>query len=181
MFRKTIALATIAAAALATPAGATNFVAQSGAPEECSEYAANDASGIDALRSCSDALDANLNQHDRAGTLVNRGVIYLQRGDVDHAMSDFEEANRLDSSIAEIHVNRGAAQLRQGQYEAAVASITQGLSINPNLGARAYYARAIAYEQLGLARQAYADYQRATNLAPEWQTPRAELARFAVR
>jgi len=47
--------------------------------------------------------------------------------------------------------------------------------------ALAYYARGVANELNGDLTAAYYDIQRASQIAPEWELPSRDLARFIVR
>lgn len=46
--------------------------------------------------------------------------------------------------------------------------------------AQSYFGQGIAHEELGHQREAYFDYFRASELAPEWTDPKQELERFTV-
>jgi tetratricopeptide (TPR) repeat protein len=133
-----------------------------------------------ALDQCTEALTEALSDRDRAGTHVNRGIIYMNRRAYGRALVDFDNAIAIYPELAEGHINRGAALLAQEDYAGAIAAINRGLELGPEEPARAYYNRAVAHELLGEVRAAYYDYRRAAELAPEWDAPRAELTRFRV-
>jgi tetratricopeptide (TPR) repeat protein len=133
-----------------------------------------------ALDQCNNALTEVLSNHDRAGTLVNRGIVYMNRRAYELALSDFDAAIALEPALAEGHINRGAALLAQNNFAGAIEAINRGLELNPEEPARAYYNRGVAHEELGDVRAAYRDYRRAAELAPAWDRPRAELTRFRV-
>jgi tetratricopeptide (TPR) repeat protein len=148
----------------------------------CYERVADGALNARALDVCNTALEEEpLTARDRAATLVNRGIIYLRRGYHDHAMADFDAAIRIRPALAEGYINRGAAFLQQENYRAAIDAFSEGINRTPEDPARAYYARAIAYEEVGDISAAYADYNRAAELSPDWSAPRSELTRFQVR
>jgi tetratricopeptide (TPR) repeat protein len=77
-------------------------------------------------------------------------------------------------------VNLGDAYLRLERWSDAEAAFTQGIALEPAAPHRAYFGRAIAREEAGDLEGAYADYSKAAELAPEWDLPRRELARFTV-
>jgi tetratricopeptide (TPR) repeat protein len=133
------------------------------------------------IRRCDDALlHDNLSQYEVVATHVNRGILKLRRGQIDAAIADFDEAIRRDPEQAEAYLNKGTALLRRENPTEALQLYTVALERDTTRPAIAHYGRAIANEQLGNVREAYADYQRASQLAPEWSDPRAELQRFRV-
>ena len=105
----------------------------------------------------------------------------MRRGDDARALADFDAAVRLTPDFGEAHLMRGTALVELGRYPEAIEALTRALAINPERPERAHFYRAAAYEETGNASAAYADYQRAAELAPDWRSPRTELARFQVR
>ena len=176
----TFAIATLALTAVAGSASAYVMVAAGRLSSQCSENARHGLSTLRALDECDGALYELLSNHNRAATYVNRGIILMGRGQTALALEDFDRAIALEPDLAEGHINRGAALLARNDLRGAIASIDQGLRYNPEQPARAYYNRAVANEDLGNIRAAYDDYRRAAELAPTWDAPRAELARFRV-
>lgn len=177
-----LALATLlSAAALAGSANAYVLVAAGRLATACYENARDQRADMWALDQCNNAMDEGMSQRDRAGTYVNRGIVLMHRGDYERAMADFDTAIRLQPTLAEGHINRGGALLAQSDYAAALEAINRGLALNPEEPARAYYNRGVAHEELGQIREAYEDYSRAAELAPDWDPPRTELTRFQVR
>jgi len=174
------ALAFAGAVALAGSASAYVLVAGGSFATACSQNARHELDTMQALDQCTEALTEPLGRRDRAGTHVNRGIVLFNRGAFTRALEDFDAAIQLDPTLAEGHINRGAALIRQNDYAGAVASISRGLELNPEAPARAYFNRGVAHEELGDVRAAYRDYRRAAELAPNWEAPRAELARFRV-
>jgi len=157
-------------------------VAGNGPAYSCYRMALAGRDHADALAPCNLALETQaLSRRTRAETLVNRGIIYLNRGAFSIALRDFDEAARLRPSLAEAYTHRGIALSEMGDQRGAVEAITHGLSLNPMEPAKAYFSRAIAFEELGDVRAAYQDYRQAAQLAPDWELARSELARFQVR
>lgn len=134
------------------------------------------------LGMCDRALaEENLSRRDRAATLVNRGIIYMQSRDLEQAIRDYRSALKTDPEMAEAHVNLGIALLHKGGNDReAIAALTRGLDMKPSRPEVAHYTRAVAHELLGNVREAYEDYLAAAALKPEWKEPVEQLKRFSV-
>jgi tetratricopeptide (TPR) repeat protein len=175
-----IALATLAIGAFASSASAYVIVAAGRLSTACYQNARDGLSTNQAQDQCDGALEEALSPRDRAATYVNRGIVQMNAGGIDRALADFDRAIALQPDLAEGHINRGAALLVRNDLREAIQSIDRGLALSPEQPARAYYNRAVAHEDLGEIRAAYQDYRRAAELAPDWEAPRTELARFRV-
>jgi tetratricopeptide (TPR) repeat protein len=134
------------------------------------------------LAVCTQALETDaLTRHDRAATMVNRGIIHMQARDLETAIADYKAAIALQPDLAEAHVNLGIALLhRGGQDQAAIDTLTRAIEMKPDRPEVALYSRAVAYELLGNVKGAYEDYSAAAALAPNWKEPAEQLKRFSV-
>jgi tetratricopeptide (TPR) repeat protein len=133
------------------------------------------------IRHCDDALaTGGLSEYETVATHVNRGILRLRRGGIDAAISDFDAAMALDPNQPEAYLNKGAALIQRQNPSEAAQLFTVALEHNTQRPAIAHYGRAIANEQLGHVREAYQDYQMASQLAPNWDAPRADLQRFRI-
>ncbi len=152
-----------------------------GMAQACSDAAIGGENDLKFQDVCTQALDTEfLNQRDRAGTYINRGVLRLRRGSYAEATSDFDQAVRIKPDMGEAYVNRGAASLGQRLYAESLPDINKGLELGVLEPAKAYYNRALAYEGLDDPKSAYFDYQKALEINPEWDAPRNQLVRFTV-
>jgi len=164
-----------------TPVWAAVTVIGGGQAQAC--YKAADAGKFDSasLAVCDMALDTEiLDARDRGGTLVNRGVMKLRRGDYLAAQADFDAGIKLAGNVGEGFANRGAAYIAQKRYKEAVEDIDKALQLGVKEPAKAYYNRALAFEGMDDEKSAYLDYQQALVLAPSWPLPAKELERFTV-
>ncbi len=152
-----------------------------GQAHDCSEAAFKGKSDPASIRNCDSALENEvLDSKDRAGTYINRGVMYLRLGDLLQARKDFDESIRVDNRIGEAWINRGAVSVAEKRYADGLSDINRGLELGVISPEKAYYNRALAYEGLDDAKSAYFDYQKALEIKPEWDAPREQLVRFSV-
>lgn len=176
------AAAFIAAAINGAPAYAASSVFGPGPAGACFDAAvAGDASPA-AITECDTAISGrDLSVHDRAATLVNRGILHLVRRDGRAALADFDLSIRLKNTLGEAFVNRGAALILLGRDREAIEAISHGLALGSNDPQDGHFNRAIAYERLGETAAAYQDFKRASELKPDWVQPKLELTRFSVQ
>jgi len=152
-----------------------------GLADACSRFALDGRSDEYSLNTCTYALETEtLVKRDRAATLVNRGVIQLRRKKFEAANRDFDAAIRLQPTLGEAWVNRGAALLAQRRWAEGKADIDRGLELGSDEPEKAYFNRALAWEALDDMEAAWRDYVKASELKPDWDAPRKELARFTV-
>jgi len=116
-----------------------------------------------------------------AGAYNNRGVLLFNEGRLEDALADFERAIARAETLGAAHINRGYTLVAMQRWEDSIASFDRGIELGAPDPARAHYNRAIAHEELGHVREAYYDYKLASELRPEWEEPKRELARFSVR
>jgi tetratricopeptide (TPR) repeat protein len=181
MTARRLLLAVLLAAA-ASPVSASVVVVGGSAARTCYEAADSPLLPTAAdLRGCDQALrDEALVRDDVVATHVNRGILRLRRNQIDAAIRDFDDAIALDPSQPEAYLNKGAALMRVENAGDALPLFTASLERNTLRPELAHFGRAIANETLGNLRAAYDDYRRASELSPNWQEPRTELARFRV-
>ena len=175
-------LAAAALAAFSVPALGSVVVVGNSSARQCFEAADSPLPPTVAdVRTCDTAFTQEaLSQRDIVATHVNRGILRLRRGAVDEAIADFDAAIRLDPRQPEAYLNKGAALIRSENPAEALGLFTVALERNTARPEIAHFGRAIANEELGNVRAAYNDYRRASELDPDWDEPRTELARFRV-
>lgn len=164
------------------PADATVQTVGSSFAESC--YHAADARDTSraARDDCDRALSEDaLNVYDRAATYVNRGVLSMISGDLVRANHDFDRALAFDPRQPEAWLNKAISQMKSGNGSAALQMADRSIALRTKKPAVAYYIRAVAHEDAGNVKAAYADFKRARDLAPKWSVPVTELARYQVR
>lgn len=181
--RKHVAAAALAvlAAALAPGAAGAVDVMIGGRAEACSVAAKAGRFDAPSLENCTLAILAEpLWGKELAGTYVNRGTMFIGLKNWGAAMSDLNEAIRIDPSIGEAYVNRGGALIGLRRFQEAVDEINKGIALNPSELEKAYGNRALAKWSLDDLRGAYQDFRKAQELKPEWAWPAEQLAAFTV-
>jgi tetratricopeptide (TPR) repeat protein len=98
---------------------------------------------------------------------ANRGNAYLNSGDNDRAIADYDQAIRLNPKFADALNGRGAAHDNKGEYDLAIADYDQAIKLKPNLP-EAYNNRGNAYADKGEYDLAIADYDRAISLKADY-------------
>jgi Flp pilus assembly protein TadD len=137
--------------------------------------------GLVDMRRCDEALiEERGSPKIMAATHVNRGILRLRRGNYAGATADFDAATRINPDEPEAYLNRASVLLRQAQATGAIEQFDVALAKKTRRPELAYYGRGVAHEEAGNVRAAYRDYMMASQLAPTWREPRAELARFKV-
>lgn len=96
----------------------------------------------------------------------NRGAAFLDKGQVDQALSDFTEAISLDPGYADAYNNRGLAFWEKGQLDRAIRDYDASLSLNP-LGNPSYANRGMAFREKGEFARAIQDLTTALILQPD--------------
>ncbi|MBC7986926.1 MAG: tetratricopeptide repeat protein [Sphingomonadaceae bacterium] len=180
-----IAITAAAATALlgAGAASAAVTVIGGSAARSCYESAERENASDSALRTCNTALEPGVSLgHERVASFVNRGILYFYRGQYDRAIEDFDTAIALDPQEPEAFLNKGVALMRRDNSgQQALPLFSMAIEMGTEEEALAYYARGVANELNGDLTAAYYDIQRASQIAPEWDVPSRDLARFIVR
>lgn len=175
----------LVAAAVAFPgaASASSMVVGSGLARMCFEAADSERANSSTIGVCDRALtEEALGWDDQVATYVNRGILRARVGDFAGAMADYNRALKLDPTEAEAYLNKAALVLKtERDWRQARDLFDAALERKTRRPEFAYYGRGITNEIGGNISGAYADYQKAAELAPAWDEPKKELARFSVR
>jgi tetratricopeptide (TPR) repeat protein len=105
----------------------------------------------------------------------NRGVLYQQLQDHEHALQDFTAALRRDPTYILALQNRARLRRTLGDWEGALADFTQMIRLEPEV-AKWYCQRGILWRQREALAQAQQDFQRCLTLDPSLQEQYPEAA-----
>ncbi|HWE99703.1 MAG TPA: hypothetical protein VG248_07895 [Caulobacteraceae bacterium] len=165
----------------ATPALGAGSVFGSGFARQCFDAAIAGRADAGALGICDKALsDPSLLASDRGATLVNRGVLKLRSRQYVEAMTDLSEGVKLNPEAGDGWLDKGAVELALHHDREGLDDIDHAISLGVREPQKAYYDRAVAEERLNDDLAAYFDYQRAIQIAPDWELPKTELKHFTV-
>lgn len=175
-----LATASLFAAGLASAASGGQLVIGESAAATCYQSAKAQNYSYSAYLTCTDALETDLSLKDRASTHINRGIIAAGGGRLDDAFSDYQTAIRLRPELGEGYANRGTVYRNRDRLDDALADFNKALSLGVKEPHLVYFNRAVTLEQTGRVTEAYYDYRKAAELAPDWALPKEELERFTV-
>ncbi len=101
------------------------------AEEDVSAYGSGDA----AIADCTKAIQSGrFAGHALALKFANRGVEWRLKGDIERAISDYDEAIRLDPKYADAYYNRCIAYNRQQKYDLALPDCSKAIALGPGTG-----------------------------------------------
>ncbi len=164
-------------------AAAQVFVIGGGFSNECYDKTQTKyGSFSEADKVCTRALrEETMTRSNRAATYVNRGVLRMRSGRYDLALSDYSNAVRVSPDLGAAYLNEGAAHIYKKDFAAAIAPLSRAITLESDDIFAAYYNRAIALENTGDIPGAYADFQKALELKPDWPLVQDQLSRFVVQ
>jgi tetratricopeptide (TPR) repeat protein len=131
------------------------------------------------LEHCNTAMRDPLTIY-RAQTVVNRGIIRYDMGDLNGALNDFSNALDYNPSLGDAYLNQALVLVAQKRGPEALAAINQGITLGAANLQIAYYARGVIEDDAGHYAQAYRDYRQALRIKPGYQPAEREIARFKV-
>lgn len=100
----------------------------------------------------------------------NRANAYQAKQLYDLAVSDYEEAIKLDPKLVDAIASRGILLTAAGRYADAIPDFTRVIEMDPKISSFALYDRGLAYEGLGLDDLAIEDFSASIALEPrEWR------------
>lgn len=110
------------------------------------------------------ALSAQIEAQPSADHYLARSALYREHGDLEAALADLEQAERLEPERVDVDLQRGRLALVAGRPEQALAPLQNLLAESPDHG-EAHLALARALAGLGRSREAAIHYTRAIETA----------------
>ena len=104
----------------------------------------------------------------------NSGTEKFNKGDLDGALADFDEAVRLDPNLAAAYMNRGAVYAAKNEYDKSIEDSTKAIDLKPSKTddlATAYSNRGAAYIGKGEFDKAIADADEALKIKSDYAKP----------
>ncbi len=163
------ALSVFPALAIVCATGASPAMAQSIEEQwkTCDNWT-GDAAPAEVVRSCTAVLaDGKGTAQTRAGAFHNRGAAYRLQGDLVRAITDYNEAIRLNPSDVDTFYIRGNAFAAQRDYDHAIADYSSAIRLDAGF-APAYNNRGGAYHMKRDFTHAIADFDEAIKLNPDY-------------
>lgn len=182
MKRFSALLLALTAIAFALPAQAQLIVLGNGQAATCyQDTISGDQGTFSAIKTCSNALKETLSAKDQAATYVNRGVLYMRKGDQVKAAANYEKALRIQPNLTEAHVNHAASMIRLQDFDGAIVALNIALEDETfSRRPEALYNRAIALDHKQDYRGAYFDLKEALALRPDWGPAVTLISRYSV-
>jgi tetratricopeptide (TPR) repeat protein len=135
--------------------------------EQC-KFAGEISRADEHVAACDRALsDPKLSGPDRAVVLSNRCGWWWGKKDPDRALSDCDEAIKLDPNLAAAHINRGNVYLNKADVDRAFNDFNEAIRLDPKSG-WAYTARGDIYRNKGDFDHAIADFSESIRLDPSY-------------
>lgn len=122
-----------------------------------------------------------LRQRDRAGTLLNRGILESALGNQDAAMASYDKALDVMPELPEPWVGRGNVLFLRGDRDGAIAAYDRSLAMGITRRHVVLLNRGMAYEARGELALAEQDYRDALLIAPEWVLAKSRLERVLAK
>jgi len=132
------------------------------------------------LADCTRAIESGrLSGGALAVTFNNRANAYLNKGDYDRAIQDYDQSIRLDPDSALARNNRGSAFQHKGDYERALRDYNDAIRLDSSFAVAFSNRGRVHHFQANYA-QAIADYGQAIELDPDYALAyyNRALARF---
>jgi Tfp pilus assembly protein PilF len=100
-----------------------------------------------------------------ANSYARQGFVLFYGGECEQAGAAFDKSLKSDPESAEAYYGRGLANACVGQYDAAISDYSSAIKLDARW--HAYGKRALAYEEKGDYIRALADFNAASDLAPQ--------------
>ena len=129
--------AELAVGGMPAPTGGKSAATLGLAGRDADYQACETQSGDDGLAGCDRAIaGGKFTGRDLSYLYSDRGFLRMQKGELDLALADLNEAARIDSGNFYAFWNRGAVFAAKGDYGRAQEDLTTALALNPDKGSK---------------------------------------------
>src|SRR5262249_44379208 len=94
-----------------------------------------------------------------------RAGLHEANNDLQHAISDYDEAIKRQPGVAQYYYDRGRINGLLSRHEESITDLSRAIQLNPR-NPQFYYARGINWANAGKCDQAITDYSKAIELSP---------------
>jgi tetratricopeptide (TPR) repeat protein len=108
---------------------------------------------------------------------LDMGIDYLDQGQFDQAIAEFQATIELNPDDAEARYNLGLAYQKQDKLDEAAAAYQEALQLDPDM-AEVHNNLGLIYDDQGKPDQAIAEYQEAIRIDPDDDTAHYNLGLF---
>src|SRR5262245_40255043 len=127
----------------------------------------NGAEPVPAIMGCTAIINARSSSPtQKSGALTNRGRAFAQRGEMERAIADFNQAVQIDPMNSRAWANRGDFYSAMGDYERAVQDYDGAIKANPE-DFEAYNQRGTMHLIMGEPDRAIPFYDKAIAVNPK--------------
>lgn len=102
----------------------------------------------------------------QAGVLTYRGLAWLEKGEYDISLKDFDEVLRLAPKLGLGYLSRGRCKAAKRDHDKAIDDYNMAIRLDSN-NARAWIFRGISWQAKGQQAKAESDFKRAHELDPK--------------
>ncbi|MCM8758660.1 MAG: tetratricopeptide repeat protein [Candidatus Omnitrophica bacterium] len=111
--------------------------------------------------------DAVVKSPQKARPYLNRGLAFVQKGNIERALEDYNTAIKINPRYVEAYNNRGILFALMKRYDDALKDFNRAIEIKPNY-VLSYNNRGVLYSTLGQWKEAFGDFDMALKLNPSY-------------
>src|SRR5262245_26846177 len=101
-----------------------------------------------------------------AASYLERGVSWMEKGEIDRAIADYDLAIAFDPQSPVVRYNRGVARHSKGDLAGALEDFNEAIKLNPRY-LDAYINRGKIHSDLGASEAAVIDFNQAVAINPD--------------